>query len=54
MAFMIESEADPDAGTGSGFGRIVLVLAGVSSLIAILITAVYVYPTFLTLMMVQS
>jgi len=34
-----------DVGTGSGFGRLVLILAGVSSLIACLLTVLYVSPT---------
>jgi len=31
-----------DVGTGSGFGRLVLILAGVSSLVACLLTVLYV------------
>jgi hypothetical protein len=31
-----------EVGTGSGFGRLVLILAGVSSLIACLLTVLYV------------
>lgn len=38
-------EQNEPSGTGSGFGRIVLILAGVSSLVACLLTILYVaYP----------
>jgi hypothetical protein len=35
-----------DVGTGSGFGRLVLILAGVSSLIACLLTVLYVFQQY--------
>lgn len=35
-------EQNEPSGTGSGFGRIVLILAGVSSLVACLLTVLYV------------
>ena len=37
-----EQNGPGNAGTGSGFGRLVLILAGVSSLVACLLTILYV------------
>jgi hypothetical protein len=39
---MAEQSGPGNAGTGSGFGRLVLILAGVSSLVACLLTVLYV------------
>ena len=40
-SFVTRSVQDGDVGTGSGFGRAVLIVAGVSALMAILLTLVY-------------
>lgn len=41
-SFTAMGDQNEPSGTGSGFGRIVLILAGVSSLVACLLTVAYV------------
>ena len=42
ISFVTKGEQDEDSGTGSGFGRIVLILTGVSALMACVLTLMYV------------
>jgi hypothetical protein len=47
-SFASRGEQDEDFGTGSGFGRAVLIVAGVSALMAILLTIVYALSNYIT------
>lgn len=38
---MVKGDQNEEAGTGSGFGRVVLICAGVSALVACLLTVMY-------------
>lgn len=38
ITFITKGDQNEDSGTGSGFGRLVLILAGVSALVASIIT----------------
>lgn len=42
---LVKGDQDNDTGTGSGFGRVVLILTGVSALMACLLTILYVAPS---------